>query len=65
MSLSIIVAMSQNRAIGKGGQLPWHLPSNLAHFKELTRGVPWSWAEKLSCPSLKGIVPCLDGSILF
>ncbi len=36
--ISIIVAMSKNRVIGKDGQLPWHLPSDLQHFKQLTMG---------------------------
>ncbi|MFA5001225.1 MAG: dihydrofolate reductase [Candidatus Paceibacterota bacterium] len=34
--LSIIVAMSSNRVIGMGDKLPWHLPSDLTHFKKLT-----------------------------
>ena len=35
---SAIVAMSANRVIGKDNQLPWHLPADLRHFKELTLG---------------------------
>ena len=38
MSVSIIVAMAKNRVIGKKGQLPWHLPSDLRRFKQLTMG---------------------------
>ncbi len=33
---SIIAAVDQNRGIGKGGRLPWSLPGDLRHFKELT-----------------------------
>jgi dihydrofolate reductase len=39
-SLSIIVAYSRNRVIGKDNQLPWRLPSDLAHFKRQTSGHP-------------------------
>jgi dihydrofolate reductase len=38
MRLSLIVAMSENRVIGRGGQLPWHLSSDLRRFKRLTMG---------------------------
>ena len=36
--LSIIVAMSGNKAIGYHNTLPWHIPEDLAHFKALTTG---------------------------
>ena len=38
MTISIIVAMAENRVIGKGGELPWYLPADLKHFKKLTVG---------------------------
>lgn len=34
--VSLIAAMAENRVIGKGGGLPWHLPDDLRHFKRLT-----------------------------
>ena len=37
-SFKAIVAMSLNRGIGKGNQLPWHLPEDLKWFKKLTTG---------------------------
>ena len=40
MVLSAIVAMAENRAIGKNNQLPWRLPADLRHFKEITLGKP-------------------------
>lgn len=40
MRISAIVAMSQNRVIGKENQLPWHLPADLKHFKQITMGKP-------------------------
>lgn len=36
--LTAIVAMSQNRVIGKEGRLPWHLPEDLRRFRQLTWG---------------------------
>lgn len=33
-----VVAMSQNRTIGKNNQLLWHIPEDLRHFKRLTSG---------------------------
>jgi dihydrofolate reductase len=38
--LSIIVAMANNRAIGKDNQLLWHLPDDLHYFKRITMGKP-------------------------
>lgn len=38
--LTIVVAMSENRVIGKDGALPWHLPGDLVHFKKTTMGKP-------------------------
>ena len=38
MRLSIVVAMDENRLIGKGNGLPWHLPADLAFFKKITTG---------------------------
>jgi len=36
MIISLVVAVSQNNVIGRGGQLPWRLPADLAHFKNVT-----------------------------
>ncbi len=36
--ISIIVALAKNRAIGKNGDLIWHLSNDLKHFKEVTSG---------------------------
>ncbi len=36
--VSLIVAMSANRVIGRDGDLPWHLPGDLRHFKKTTMG---------------------------
>ncbi len=38
MKLVIIAAIARNRVIGKNGKLPWHIPEDLARFKQLTTG---------------------------
>jgi dihydrofolate reductase len=38
--LTAIVAMTPSRVIGRGGDLPWHLPEDLAFFKRTTSGHP-------------------------
>jgi dihydrofolate reductase len=36
--ISVIVAMAKNRVIGADNRIPWHLPSELKLFKEVTMG---------------------------
>ena len=38
--LHLIFARASNGVIGRDGQLPWHLPEDLAHFKRTTLGCP-------------------------
>ena len=38
MTITAIVAVDRNGAIGKGGRLPWHYPADLRFFKEQTIG---------------------------
>ena len=38
MKISIIVAMSKNRVIGKDNTMPWHLSDDLKNFKSITMG---------------------------
>ena len=38
--ISIIVAMDKNNLIGKKDRIPWHIPSELMRFRELTMGKP-------------------------
>lgn len=40
MKISLIVAMARNHAIGLNGQMPWHLPADLKHFRAITMGHP-------------------------
>ena len=56
--MEIIVAMAPNGAIGINGEIPWHLPEDLGHFKNTTMGHPIimgrkTW-ESLPFKPLKG-----------
>jgi dihydrofolate reductase len=36
--ITIVVAMTRERVIGRKGRLPWHIPEDLKLFRELTTG---------------------------
>ena len=38
--LYLVAAVAANGIIGANGKLPWHLPEDLKHFKQLTLGHP-------------------------
>ncbi|CAH0347373.1 dihydrofolate reductase [Bacillus sp. CECT 9360] len=38
--ISLMLAMDENRLIGRDNQLPWHLPADLQYFKNVTMGHP-------------------------
>ena len=38
--IALIAAVADNRVIGRNGEMPWHLPADLRHFKETTTGHP-------------------------
>jgi len=48
--------MSENRVIGRGNRLPWHLPADLAHFKSLTLNKPIIMGRR-TWESLPGPLP--------
>ena len=53
----MILARAANGVIGSGGGMPWHLPADLRHFKQLTKGRPMIMGRK-TFDSLPGL---LDG----
>ncbi|HEX9088367.1 MAG TPA: dihydrofolate reductase [Arthrobacter sp.] len=38
--IAMIWAQATNGVIGAGGDIPWHLPEDFRHFRELTAGQP-------------------------
>ena len=67
--LSIIVAISQNNAIGKDNDLLWHISDDLKRFKALTSGHPvimgrntWNSLPRRPLPKRRNIVLTHDQS---
>ncbi len=52
----LILARADNGVIGRDGDLPWHLPADLRHFKSLTQGKPMIMGRK-TFDSLPGLLP--------
>ena len=40
MTISLVVAASENNVIGKNNQLLWHLPKDMKFFKNVTWAMP-------------------------
>ncbi len=36
----LIAAVAENRVIGNGSEIPWHIPEDFKHFKKTTSGYP-------------------------
>jgi len=77
MKKIIIAAMDEEKTIGKNGEIPWHYPEDLKHFKEKTTGHSVLMGRKTylslpegfrPLPDRENIVltrsnPSLDGSV--
>ena len=46
MVISIIVAIGRNQVIGIKNALPWNLPADMEHFRQLTMGKPIIMGQK-------------------
>ena len=57
MKLAIVVAIAQDGAIGRGGDLLWHLPADLKRFKILTTGHTILMGRKTFESLPKGALP--------
>ncbi len=65
--ISLVYAVSENGVIGKEGGLPWHVPSDLKHFKAVTFGKPiimgrktWDSLPRKPLPGRMNIVMTRD-----
>lgn len=61
--ITLIAAIAQNRCIGSGNALPWHIPEDFAFFKRCTLGRPvimgrktWESLPKKPLPKRRNIV---------
>lgn len=59
----LVAAVASNGVIGKNGQLPWHLPEDLKHFKRLTLGHPIIMGRR-TWESLPGALPGRDNIVV-
>jgi dihydrofolate reductase len=44
--IAFVVAVAENGVIGRGGELPWRLPTDLRRFRKLTLGKPMIMGRK-------------------
>lgn len=64
--INLIVAMANNRVIGRDNEMPWHLPADLKHFKATTLKHPIIMGRKTyqsigkALPGRKNIVVTRD-----
>lgn len=40
MEIALVLAIARNGVIGRDGQLPWRLPTDMRHFRSVTLGKP-------------------------
>ncbi len=57
--IALVVAMAENGAIGRGGDLPWHLRSDMRYFREITMGKPVIMGRR----TFKSLPRVLDGRL--
>lgn len=57
--IALVVAMGENRAIGRGGDLPWHLRSDMRYFRKITMGKPVIMGRR----TFKSLPRVLDGRL--
>ena len=64
MNLSAIVAVDENGAIGKNGDLLCYLPADLKHFKNITMGYTIIMGRRTWESLPKGALPCRKNVVI-
>jgi len=62
--ITLIAAMDEDRLIGRGSELPWHLPKELEHFRRTTLGGVVIFG-RATWESMTDTPPFLDGRVNF
>jgi dihydrofolate reductase len=57
--VALVVAIAENGAIGKGGDLPWRLHSDMRYFRKITMGKPVIMGRR----TFKSLPRVLDGRL--
>ena len=57
--VALVVAIAENGAIGRGGDLPWRLSSDLRYFRKVTMGKPVIMGRR----TFKSLPRVLDGRL--
>ncbi len=57
--IALVVAIAENGAIGRGGDLPWRLSSDLRYFRKVTMGKPVIMGRR----TFKSLPRVLDGRL--
>lgn len=67
--VTLVVAMSDNRVIGRGGGIPWRIPEDMRRFKALTTGHPivmgrktWDSLPRKPLPGRTNVVVTRDSA---
>ncbi len=63
MEIALIVAVADNGVIGNGQTMPWHLPRDLAYFKQTTMGCPVIMGRKTFDTILQSLGKPLPGRL--
>lgn len=53
--ITLVLARAANGVIGNEGGMPWHIPADLRHFKQITKGSPMIMGRK-TFDSLPGLL---------